>query len=89
MLQRSAARHGRERVPAGPRAKSQAQIVDQGRAGLRRSRHGRRAVSADLYGLLIEMGEGETPEEIVLRDPSLLGCGLLWTGLVAAGVYLH
>jgi decaprenyl-phosphate phosphoribosyltransferase len=41
------------------------------------------------YVMLLEGGEGGTPEELVLRDRSLLGFGVLWVVLVGWGVYLH
>jgi decaprenyl-phosphate phosphoribosyltransferase len=41
------------------------------------------------YALLLEKGLGETPEEVVLADASLLVLGTSWIFLVAIGVYLH
>ena len=39
------------------------------------------------YQLLLERGEGGAPEELVLGDRALLGCGLVWVALFAAGLY--
>lgn len=39
------------------------------------------------YQLLLERGEGGAPEELVLGDRGLLGCGVLWVALFAAGLY--
>src|SRR6202040_3888955 len=33
------------------------------------------------YGTLVMRGAGEAPEELILRDWTLLGLTLLWTGL--------
>jgi decaprenyl-phosphate phosphoribosyltransferase len=41
------------------------------------------------YALLLEKGFGETPEDVVLTDPSLLVLGLGWVLLVVTGVYLQ
>lgn len=40
------------------------------------------------YALLLEKGYGETPEDVVLTDPTLLVLGISWVVLVAVGVYL-
>jgi decaprenyl-phosphate phosphoribosyltransferase len=40
------------------------------------------------YALLLDKGQGATPEDVVLTDPSLLALGVSWVLLVAAGVYL-
>jgi decaprenyl-phosphate phosphoribosyltransferase len=40
------------------------------------------------YGLLLDSGQGGTPEDLVLSDPGLLVLGIAWAGLVAFGVYL-
>jgi decaprenyl-phosphate phosphoribosyltransferase len=39
------------------------------------------------YALLLEVGRGAAPEEVVLRDPPLLVLGASWVLLVAIGVY--
>lgn len=39
------------------------------------------------YGLLVEHGHGEAPEEVVLEDRSLQVIGALWAVLFTAGVY--
>ena len=39
------------------------------------------------YGILIAEGRGETPEELVLRDPALLASGIVWLVLFALGVH--
>jgi decaprenyl-phosphate phosphoribosyltransferase len=41
------------------------------------------------YVLLLEGGGGGTPEDLVLRDRSLLVFGVAWVLLVGWGVYLH
>lgn len=40
------------------------------------------------YGLLIEQGSGEEPDELLFRDLGLLLAGVLWFALFALGVYL-
>jgi decaprenyl-phosphate phosphoribosyltransferase len=40
------------------------------------------------YALLLEVGQGAAPEEVVLRDPPLLVLGASWVLLVAIGVYV-
>jgi decaprenyl-phosphate phosphoribosyltransferase len=40
------------------------------------------------YALLLEVGRGAAPEEVVLRDPPLLVLGASWVLLVAIGVYV-
>lgn len=39
------------------------------------------------YGLLLDVGSGGAPEDLVLRDRSLQALGVLWAVLFAAGVY--
>jgi decaprenyl-phosphate phosphoribosyltransferase len=39
------------------------------------------------YRGLLQAGAGEAPEELVTGDPGLLGLGLLWALLFAAGIY--
>lgn len=39
------------------------------------------------YGLLLDSGQGATPEELVLSDRGLLALGIAWAALVAIGVY--
>ncbi len=39
------------------------------------------------YGARLRAGAGEAPEELVLRDPALLGLALLWALLFTAGIY--
>jgi decaprenyl-phosphate phosphoribosyltransferase len=41
------------------------------------------------YGLLLEKGRGETPEDLVLTDPPLVGLGVTWVVLVVTGVYVQ
>jgi decaprenyl-phosphate phosphoribosyltransferase len=38
------------------------------------------------YGLLVEHGHGEAPEDLLLADRTLLGIGLVWALLVAGGI---
>jgi decaprenyl-phosphate phosphoribosyltransferase len=38
------------------------------------------------YGLLLEQGHGEEPEEILLHDRTLLGIGAVWLAMVLLGV---
>jgi decaprenyl-phosphate phosphoribosyltransferase len=40
------------------------------------------------YELDVESGEGETPEDVLLGDRTLVACGLVWVALFLAGVYL-
>jgi decaprenyl-phosphate phosphoribosyltransferase len=40
------------------------------------------------YELDVESGEGETPEDVLLGDRTLLACGLVWVAFFLAGVYL-
>jgi decaprenyl-phosphate phosphoribosyltransferase len=40
------------------------------------------------YGLLVDQGHGEEPEEVVFGDRVLQGIGVAWLGLLAAGVML-
>ena len=40
------------------------------------------------YELDVESGEGETPEDVLLGDRTLLACGAVWAALFLAGVYL-
>jgi decaprenyl-phosphate phosphoribosyltransferase len=40
------------------------------------------------YGLLVDQGHGEEPEELFLRDRTLQGIGLCWVALLAGGVWL-
>jgi decaprenyl-phosphate phosphoribosyltransferase len=40
------------------------------------------------YGLLVSNGSGELPEHELFRDRVLLAAGLIWSLLVAAGLYL-
>jgi decaprenyl-phosphate phosphoribosyltransferase len=40
------------------------------------------------YSMLLETGQGGTPEELILNDRWLQAFGVLWVVLVAAGVYL-
>ncbi len=39
------------------------------------------------YGLLLDVGSGGAPEDLVLRDRTLQALGVLWAVLFAAGVY--
>jgi hypothetical protein len=39
--------------------------------------------------MLMESGQGGAPEELVLRDRSLLAFGAAWVLLVGWGVYLR
>ena len=38
------------------------------------------------YGLLLEQGHGEEPEEVLLRDRTLLGIGAVWLAMILIGV---
>jgi decaprenyl-phosphate phosphoribosyltransferase len=38
------------------------------------------------YGLLLEQGHGEEPEELLLRDRTLVGIGVVWLALLLLGV---
>jgi decaprenyl-phosphate phosphoribosyltransferase len=40
------------------------------------------------YELDVESGQGETPEDVLLGDRTLVACGAAWTALFLAGVYL-
>ena len=40
------------------------------------------------YGFLLDRGQGETPEEILLSDGQLQILGAIWVGLLVIGVYL-
>ena len=40
------------------------------------------------YGVLVGRGAGEAPEELILRDPTLLLLTLAWTALFLAGIYV-
>ena len=40
------------------------------------------------YAQLVARGEGETPEELILRDPPLLALTVLWTALFVGGIYV-
>ena len=39
------------------------------------------------YALLLEGGAGGAPEDVVLRDRTILALGVVWAALFAAGVY--
>ncbi|NLA34312.1 MAG: decaprenyl-phosphate phosphoribosyltransferase [Actinobacteria bacterium] len=40
------------------------------------------------YGLLVELGKGSAPEEILLSDRQMRVMGLLWVGIVGVGFYV-
>jgi decaprenyl-phosphate phosphoribosyltransferase len=40
------------------------------------------------YELDVESGQGETPEDVLLGDRTLVACGVVWLTLFVAGVYL-
>jgi len=40
------------------------------------------------YELDVDSGQGETPEDVLLGDRTLVVCGLVWVALFLAGVYL-
>ena len=40
------------------------------------------------YELDVESGQGESPEDVILGDRTLLACGAVWLALFLAGVYL-
>lgn len=40
------------------------------------------------YALLVDTGRGEAPEDLLLRDPSLLVFGLVWAAVLGAGLLL-
>jgi decaprenyl-phosphate phosphoribosyltransferase len=40
------------------------------------------------YELDVESGQGETPEDVLLSDRTLVACGAVWMALFLAGVYL-
>jgi decaprenyl-phosphate phosphoribosyltransferase len=40
------------------------------------------------YAVLLGAGAGESPEELILRDPALLACGAAWLVLLIGGVYV-
>jgi decaprenyl-phosphate phosphoribosyltransferase len=40
------------------------------------------------YAAMLRVGEGEAPEELILRDPGLLSLGALWAVMFLAGVYV-
>jgi decaprenyl-phosphate phosphoribosyltransferase len=41
------------------------------------------------YALLVDRGEGGTPEELIIRDPGLRLVGLAWLALFLGSVYVH
>jgi decaprenyl-phosphate phosphoribosyltransferase len=41
------------------------------------------------YALLVDRGEGGSPEELVIRDPGLRLVGLSWLALFLGSVYIH
>jgi decaprenyl-phosphate phosphoribosyltransferase len=41
------------------------------------------------YALLVDRGEGGTPEELVIRDPGLRLVGITWLALFLGSVYIH
>jgi decaprenyl-phosphate phosphoribosyltransferase len=41
------------------------------------------------YALLVDRGEGGTPEELVIRDPGLRLVGIAWLALFLGSVYIH
>jgi decaprenyl-phosphate phosphoribosyltransferase len=41
------------------------------------------------YALLVDRGEGGSPEELVIRDPGLRLVGLAWLALFLGSVYIH
>jgi decaprenyl-phosphate phosphoribosyltransferase len=41
------------------------------------------------YALLVDRGEGGTPEELVIRDPGLRLVGIAWLALFLGSVYVH
>jgi decaprenyl-phosphate phosphoribosyltransferase len=38
------------------------------------------------YALLVDTGGGESPEDLLLRDPSLVAFGFVWVGVLAVGL---
>ena len=40
------------------------------------------------YAVLVARGAGEAPEELILRDRTLLVLTLAWTALFLAGIYV-
>jgi hypothetical protein len=40
------------------------------------------------YAVLVGRGAGEAPEELILRDRTLLSLTLAWTALFLAGIYV-
>jgi decaprenyl-phosphate phosphoribosyltransferase len=40
------------------------------------------------YELDVESGAGETPEDVLLGDRTLVACGVVWAAVFVAGVYL-
>jgi decaprenyl-phosphate phosphoribosyltransferase len=41
------------------------------------------------YALLVDRGEGGTPEELIIRDPGLRLVGVVWLALFLGSVYIH
>jgi decaprenyl-phosphate phosphoribosyltransferase len=39
------------------------------------------------YAMLLAAGEGEAPEELIVRDPALMALAVVWGALFAGGVY--
>ena len=41
------------------------------------------------YGLLVDRGEGATPEDIFIRDRGMHLVGAVWLALFLGSVYVH
>lgn len=46
------------------------------------------AIAILRYALIADAGEGERPERVILRDPTMLGAGVLWGLVYLVGSYL-
>ncbi len=40
------------------------------------------------YALLVEHGDGEAPEDLIVGDRALVGLGIVWLALVGGGIFL-
>lgn len=45
------------------------------------------AIALARYGVRIGAGDGEAPEDLLLRDPILLAAGVAWVAVFALGVH--
>jgi decaprenyl-phosphate phosphoribosyltransferase len=45
------------------------------------------AIALARYGMRVGAGDGEAPEDLLLRDPILLAAGVAWVAVFALGVH--